>query len=418
MHLPSRRAGVRLTLLYGALLVASGAVLLALTYLLVLRFPADRVLVDGAEAGMGAGADASNGRSGGGFPGVRSAARSGDVFARLQEQASRQHADQLRELLVQSGVALAVMLVVSAVLGRLVARRVLRPLRTMTGTVQRISAHTLHERLALQGPADELKEFADTVDGLIGRLEGALHSRRRFVADAAHALRAPLTLEHTLLRETLTDRDATAETFRASSERLLEISRRQARILESLLALAGSHRGLVHREELDLAPLAEWALHIARPESERHGLRVSAAVAPAPVTGDPALVQRLVSCLVDNAVAHNRPGGRVEITTAVRDGHAVVSVANTGDPVAPEQVHRLFQPLRRVGRTADDGHPGLGLVIVHAIALAHDAVISARARADGGLAVEVAFPRRTVRDRDLRKGADDIGQLDKGTALH
>lgn len=408
------KAGVRLTLLYGALLVASGAVLLALTYLLVLRFPADRVLVDGAEAGMGAGTDGSGDRSAGGFPGVRSAARSGDVFAWLQEQAVRQHADQLRELLVQSGVALAAMLVVSAVLGRLVARRVLRPLRAMTATVRRVSAHTLHERLALRGPADELKELADTVDGLLGRLEAALGSHRRFVADAAHALRAPLTLEHTLLRETLTDRDATAETFRASSERLLEISQRQARLLESLLTLAGSHRGLVDREELDLALLAEWALRLARPETERRGLRVAAAVAPAPLLGDPALVQRLVSCLVDNAVGHNRPGGRVEVATAVRDGHAVVSVANTGARVAPEQVNRLFEPFQGPGRTADDGRPGLGLAIVHAIALAHGAVITAGARPDGGLAVEVAFP---IGAGDPCKGADDIGQLDKETGL-
>ncbi|MEU5777711.1 HAMP domain-containing sensor histidine kinase [Streptomyces venezuelae] len=413
MHLPSRRAGVRLTLLYGALLVASGAVLLALTYLLVLRFPADRVLVDGA--GADAGTDASGGRSGGGLPGVRPTAGSGEVFALLQEQAVRQHADQLRQLLMQSGVALAVMLVVSAVLGRLVARRVLRPLRAMTGTVRHISAHTLHERLAVAGPADELKELADTVDGLLGRLEGALDSHRRFVADAANALRAPLTQERRLLRETLVDRDATAETFRANSERLLEISERQAHLLESLLALAGSHRGLVHREELDLAPLTESALHVARPDSERLGLEVAAAVGPAPVTGDPALVQRLASCLVDNAVGHNRPGGRVEISTAVRGGHAVLSVANTGDRVAPEQVNRLFEPFRSPGRTAADGHPGLGLAIVHAIALAHDAVISVRARPDGGLAVEVAFPARTG---DPREGAEDIGQLDKRTGLH
>ncbi|MFI1677998.1 ATP-binding protein [Streptomyces sp. NPDC020607] len=415
MHLPSRRAGVRLTLLYGALLVASGAVLLALTYLLVARFPADRVLVDGVEAGGGAGVDAGTGRSGGGFPGVRPAARSGDVFAQLQEQAVGQHTDQLRQLLVQSGVALAVMLVVSAVLGGLAARRVLRPLRAMTGTVRHISAHTLHERLAVQGPADELKELADTVDGLLGRLEAAIDSHRRFVAHAAHALHTPLLLERALLRKTLIDRDATAETFRGSTERLLEISERQARLLESLLALAGSHRGLVHREELDLARLAEWALHVARPESERRGLRVTAATGPAPVLGDPALIQRLVCCLVDNAVGHNRPGGRVDLTTAVRDGHAVVSVANTGDRVAPDQVDRLFAPFRGPGRSIGDGHPGLGLAVVHAIALAHEAVISARARPDGGLSVEVAFPIRTG---DPRKGADDIGQLDKNAGFH
>ncbi|MET8690104.1 ATP-binding protein [Streptomyces sp. NPDC004732] len=409
MHLPSRRAGVRLTLLYGALFVASGAVLLALTYLLVARFPADRVLVDGTGSGAGVG------RSGGGLPGAQTAARSGDVIGQLQEQALRQHAAQLRQVLVQSGVALAAMLVVSAVLGRLVARRALRPLCALTGTIRRISADTLHERLAVQGPADELKEFADTVDRLLGRLEAALDSHRRFVANAAHELRTPLTLGHALLEETLIDREATAETFRANSERLLAISEQQARLLESLLALAGSHRGLLHREELDLARAAEWALHVSRPETERRGLRVDTAIGPAPVLGDPALVQRLVSDLVDNAVGHNAPGGRVEVTTGCRDGHAVVAVANTGDRVAPERVDRLFEPFQRTGRTAGDGHPGLGLSIVHAIALAHEAVISARARPEGGLAVEVAFPRRVG---EPGAAARDIAQLDKGAGLH
>lgn len=408
MHLPSRRAGVRLTLLYGTLFVASGAVLLALTYLLVARFPGDRLLVDGTDPGAGVG------RTGGGLPGAQTAARSGDVIGRLQEQAVSQHADQLRQVLVQSGVALAVMLAVSAVLGRLVARRALRPLRAMTGTIRRISAYTLHERLAVQGPADELKEFADTVDRLLGRLEAALDSHRRFVADAAHELRTPVTLGHALLEETLVDRDATAETFRANSERLLALSEQQARLLESLLALAGSHRGLAQREALDLAAVVEWALHVSRPEIERRGLRVETVIGPAPVLGDQALVQRLVSGLVDNAVGHNVPGGRVEITTGDRDGRAVVSVANTGDRMAPEQVDRLFEPFRRTGRTGGDGRPGLGLSIVHAIALAHDAVISARARPEGGLAVEVAFPRWAG---GVGEGPMDIAQLDKSTGF-
>ncbi|MEV7194449.1 ATP-binding protein [Streptomyces sp. NPDC093510] len=392
-----RRMGVRLTLLYGALFVASGAVLLAITYLLVARFPADRVVVDGARAELGAG------------PEVHTAAGADGTMSRLREQAARQHADQLRELLVQSGIALAAMVVVSVVLGRLVARRALRPLRTMTGTIRRISAHTLHERLAAEGPADEIKDLADTVDGLLGRLETALDSHRRFVANAAHELRTPLTLEHALLEEALIDRDATAETFRSHFERLLEISEQQARLLESLLTLAGSQRGLGHRERVDLALVAGWVLDLTRPEIERRGLRMETAIGPAAVLGDPALVQRLVSDLVDNAVGHNVQGGRVEIATGGRGGYAVVAVANTGARVPPHEVERLFEPFQRLGRTAGDGHHGLGLSIVHAIALAHDAVISARALPGGGLAVEVAFPSRI--------GGVDIAQLDKSAGL-
>ncbi|MFK4070270.1 sensor histidine kinase [Streptomyces sp. NPDC029674] len=410
-----RRVGARLTLLYGALFLVSGAVLLAITYLLVARFPADR-FVDGTGTGTGIAAEAGAGPAAG--PGVHTAARPGDdTIGRLHEQALRQHADQLREFVVQSGIALAVMVVVSAVLGRLVARRALRPLRTMTGAIRRVSAHTLHERLAVQGPADEIKELADTVDGLLGRLETALDSHRRFVANAAHELRTPLTLEHALLEEALIDRDATTESFRANFERLLEISEQQARLLESLLTLAGSQRGLGHRERLDLARVAERVLDVARPEIEGRGLRVEAAIGSAAVLGDPALVQRLVSDLVDNAVGHNTPGGWLEVTTGGRGGRAVVSVANTGTRVPPDQVERLFEPFQRLGRTAGDGHHGLGLSLVHAIALAHDAAISARARPGGGLAVEVAFPLCPGAPDEPAGNTVGIAQLDKGAGL-
>ncbi|WP_063756293.1 sensor histidine kinase [Streptomyces sp. NRRL S-920] len=411
-RLTPRRVGVRLTLLYGALFLASGAILLAITYLLVARSSGGDVLVGGADGelltGPGDGGPVDEGVSGGPAP-----VPPGELAGQLREQASRQRRANLRQLLVQSGIALALMVVVSAALGWLIAGRALRPLRTMTGAIRRISAHNIHERLAVRGPADELKVLADTVDGLLGRLDAALDSHRRFVANAAHELRTPLTLEHALLEESLIDREATAESFRANFERLLAISEQQARLLESLLTLSSSQRGLDHREPLDVSLIAEWVLHAARPEIERRGLRAEPVIGPAPAVGDPVLVQSLLAHLVDNAVRHNTPGGHLEIATRTRGGHAVVTVANSGPPVPPEQVERLFEPFQRLGRTAGEGH-GLGLAIVHAVAVAHGADISARTRAGGGLAVEIAFPPPP----DLR-GAQgiDIAQLDDGTGL-
>ncbi|MGV9882207.1 sensor histidine kinase [Streptomyces sp. NPDC003006] len=411
-RLTPRRVGVRLTLLYGALFVFSGAVLLAITYLLVARSPIGGVILGGTGDGPFP-APGGGIRVDEGVPGAHVPLSPGDVTGQLREQASRQRRAGLRQLLVQSGIALALMVVVSAGLGWLVASRALRPLRTMTGAIQRISARNIHERLAVQGPEDELKVLADTVDGLLGRLDAALDSHRRFVANAAHELRTPLTLEHALLEESLIDRDATTESFRANFERLLAISEQQARLLESLLTLSSSQRGLDHSEPLDLSLIAEWALHTARPEIERRGLRAEPVIGPADTVGDPALVQSLVTHLVDNAVRHNTPGGRLEIATRTRGGSAVVAVANTGTAVPPEQVERLFEPFQRLGRTVGEGH-GLGLSIVHAIAVAHGAAISARARAGGGLAVEIAFPRRS--ERSGGRGMD-IGQLDKDTGL-
>ncbi|MFE9997330.1 sensor histidine kinase [Streptomyces avermitilis] len=394
-RLMPRRVRLRLTLLYGALFVVSGGVLLAITYLLVTGSPANLVLVD-----SGAGNPVVTPDSQGNLylgPDPSGSGQLADFTQELRQQALRQHEAEVHHLLVQSGIALGIMAVISMVLGWLVAGRVLHPLRTMTDSIRRISASNMHERLAVAGPDDELKGLADTVDGLLGRLESALDSHKRFVANAAHELRTPLTLEHALLEEALIDRHATRESFRSNFERLLEISKQQARLLESLLTLSSSERGLDHHEPVDLSVVAEQIARTSRPEATRRGLRVETTIGPAPTSGDSALVQRLVANLVDNAMGYNIPDGQVEISTRTDGGRAVVSVSNTGPKVPPEHVERLFEPFQRLGRTASGGHHGLGLSIVRAIAGAHNAVIVARARPDGGLAVEVAFLARTER---------------------
>ncbi|MFW6690812.1 sensor histidine kinase [Streptomyces sp. MAR4 CNX-425] len=391
-RLTPRRVRVRLTLLYGALFVLSGAVLLAITYLLVARPAGALVTFKGVR----------DGSSGSARPEARTYRLDEDLDlpdGGLGEEV-RRHAAQQREamldrLLMQSGLALALMSVLAIGLGWVVAGRVLRPLRTMTGTLRHISARNLHERLAADGPPDELQDLAGTVNGLLGRLETALESQRRFVANAAHELRTPLTLEHALLEESLMDRDATVESFRTNFERLLTISKQQATLLESLLTLSSSDRGLTGAEPLDLAALTGEVLTAFGPETGRRALTVAAATEPAPLAGDPALVRRLLANLLDNAIEYNVPGGSVEIATGVRDKGAFLSVRNTGPTVPPDQVERLFNPFQRLRRAAGDGHHGLGLSIVRSIATAHGATLSAEAGARGGLAVTVTFPART-----------------------
>jgi signal transduction histidine kinase len=380
-----RTIRMRLTLLYGALFTVSGAILLAITFLLVRRSAIFKVLIPCV------GVDEEDCRA-------RLPARPPDTVDPKRALAAHQHA-LTHEFLVQSGIALAITLVVSLALGWIVAGRVLRPLRTMTTTVQRISARNVHERLAFTGPRDELKDLADTVDGLLGRLNAALDAQKRFVANAAHELRTPLTLERALLEETLTDRRATLETYRATFERIVTISDQQGRLLESLLTLAISERGLESRVPVDLAALTEQAL-AARPETPAGGPRLDPRIAPAATAGDPALVERLVANLVDNAMRYNVPGGSVEVATGSRDGQAVISVSNTGPVVPSEQVARLLEPFQRLDRSArGDGHHGLGLSIAHAIALAHGGTLSALPRQDGGLVVQATFPSASPADR-------------------
>jgi signal transduction histidine kinase len=315
--------------------------------------------------------------------------------------ASLQHSADVARLLAVSWLTLALTAVAAAVLGWFAAGRALRPLRQMTDAARNISAGNLHARLALAGPNDEFKQLGDTFDELLARLEMSFAAQRRFVANAAHELRTPLTLERTLLQVALADPRASADMLRATCEELLASGRDQERLLEALLTLASSERGLERHEPVDLAGLARRALRDARDEVERRGLTVDADLRPVAVRGDPDLLARLIANLVDNATRYNLMGGRVTIHAGTESGRAVLSVANTGPQVPREEVERLFEPFERFGaeRTGNDGHHGLGLSIVRAIATAHQATVGAEPRADGGLVVRVSFP-----------AADDGGQ--------
>ena len=322
----------------------------------------------------------------------------GSLLKAIKGVAVHQHSADARNLLEVSWLVLAVTAVAAAILGWFASGRVLHPLREMTDTARTISAGNLSERLALTGPHDEFRHLGDTLDDLLARLEASFESQRRFVANASHELRTPLTLERTLLQVALADPNATLASLRETCQELLDSSRDQEQLLEALLTLASSERALDRREPLDLAQLADEALATPRPEVEDRGLQLDSDLAPAPVHGDPALISRLIANLVDNAVRYNDPGGRVVVRTATQNGHALVSVVNTGPTVDPDQVTQLFEPFHRLnGRTqTGDGHHGLGLSIVSAIASAHGAAITAEPQPIGGLAVTVSFPARVV----------------------
>jgi signal transduction histidine kinase len=355
----------RLTLLYCAASVASGVVLLLIIVALSRSLPP-------ADAPAPLGVPVQPGRLPASAPVELSGYRSA--------------------ILVLPGTALAIMAVLSLAVGWVIAGRMLRPVRTMTERLQQISGRNVHERLAVAGPRDEFKDLADTVDGLLDRLETALDGHKRFVANAAHELRTPLTVEHALLEEPLIDPDATVEMYRANFERLIAVSRERGRLLESLLTLTGSEHGQGRAEPVDLAGLAEQAVRDRAAELDRHGLQVKTMIRPAGLLGDPTLIGRLVANLCDNAVHYNVPGGVVEVATRLAAGQALLVVTNTGPVVPPEEVDRLFEPFQRMRRVADDAHHGLGLSIVRAIAVAHGAVLAAHAHPGGGLTVEISFP--------------------------
>ncbi|MET9021938.1 ATP-binding protein [Actinopolymorpha sp. NPDC004070] len=407
-RLPRRTVRLRLTLLYGGLFLVSGVALLAVTYVLVVNATAG-IIFEGQNGGLAV-RGVYSGKGSTSLDGGERTERRVQVQGRnlqgltpaqldaqaeqLRLQAIRQHDAELRRLLTQSGVALAVMSVFSLVLGWFIAGRVLRKLRTITTTVRNISATNLHDRLALDGPDDELKELGDTFDGLLARLEAAFQAQRRFVANASHELRTPLARQRVLAQIALTDPDATLDTLRVAHERVLASGRQQEQLIEALLTLAKGQVGLERYEQFDIADLTRDIL------AARHGavddlrLDVDTRLRPALATGDRRLVRQLIANLVDNAIRHNTSPGWVAVATRVRMGQAVLAITNCGPFVPPAEVDRLVEPFHRLGtdRTSHTEGHGLGLSIVQAIATTHHAAVSARSRPTGGLEIEVVFP--------------------------
>jgi signal transduction histidine kinase len=392
LHLPRHTARLRLTVLYGGLFLACGAILLAVTYVLVQQAiaPGGRINESGlppsnTTVSPDTGALSKDQLPNGQLPDLSS------LEAALAKQIA---ASDLRQVRIAAPIALAIVTVVALACGWLVAGRVLRPLAVITADARRISASNLNQRLALAGPNDEFKALGDTLDELFARLEASFHAQRTFVANASHELRTPLTRERAMLQVALDDPSITAEAWRGVATEVLASNAEQESLLDALLTLASSQAGLVERELVDLAAATDEILLSTRTEAARRGLSVDAVTRPAPLLGDKLLTRRLIANLVSNAMRYNIDGGTVEISTAARDGRAVLAVANTGPAVPSEALGRLFQPFVRLdGRRADhDSGHGLGLSIVDAIAAAHGAAITTRARTGGGLSIEVTFP--------------------------
>jgi signal transduction histidine kinase len=364
---PRQALRTRLALLYGLFFVLSGAVLLAFVDLPLLTVR-NTVPVPGQNPHTSVGASSG-----------------------------LQHDTNLHQILTYSAIALTVMAALSLLLGWLIAGRALQPLRAITTSARIISAGNLHERLGIDGPYDEFRQLGDTLDDLFGRLEAAFEAQRHFVANASHELRTPLTAERAILQVALSDPQATVVTLREACQDVLALGEQQERLIEALLALATSERGIEQRESFDLAAVVEKTIEARRPEAERQGIDIDVTLAAASASGDPRLVESLVANLIENALRHNVPDGRMEVTTTTVAGLASLTVRNTGPAIPPDQIERLFRPFQRlgterVGRTGGPGGHGLGLAIVDAIARAHGATLSASARTGGGLAIEARFP--------------------------
>jgi signal transduction histidine kinase len=299
----------------------------------------------------------------------------------------------LGALQAQYALALAGTLLVAVVLGWLAAGRALAPVRAMTSLARRVSQERLDERIALDGPQDELRELADTIDAMLDRLQAGIEGQRRFVANASHELRTPLTVIRAEAEAALEDPHAGVAELRATARKVLGASCRVQALLDSLLLLARAEHAPPRREPADLAAAARLAAEQTRLEAAQRGITLELALAPAPLEGDARLVERLVGNLVENAVRHGAEGSRALVWTG-RDGRdrPAVRVESDGPPVADDALRRLAEPFHRLEGDRRAPGSGLGLSIVRSVADAHGAELALRSGPEGGLVAEVRFP--------------------------
>lgn len=366
---------LRLTLLNGLLLIGAGALLLILAFVLL-----DQALTPTEALRPGSRVTLSDGRV---------------LDARVyQRQLAR---DTELEVVLKGLAALAVISAAGVVGGYVVTGRALRPLHQVTTAAHRLSGETLDQRIRYAGPDDEIRELANTFDAMLDRIGSAFDSQRRFVANASHELRTPLAVMRTEVDVVLADPDADTAELRRMGRVVREASERANTLVEALLLLARTEaqagRRLARKLPTDLAAGVPVALSSVRPDVDRLHLSLQVATPPAPVVGDPDLLERLAGNLVENAVRHNHAGGSLWVRTSSDDERARLTVGSTGAELDPDEVPGLFEPFRRGGRerTGTRG-AGLGLSIVHAVAAAHGGTVTGRALPGGGLEVTVQLP--------------------------
>jgi signal transduction histidine kinase len=300
--------------------------------------------------------------------------------------------DALEEVAVQYLIAFAGVLLVAAVIGWAVAGRLLAPLKRITGTARRVSEERLGERIAVSGPHDELRELGETLNSMLDRLADSFDAQRRFVANASHELRSPLTVIRSEAEVALANPEPDLDELRGMAASVVQASRRTEALLASLLILARSQRGLARREPVDLAQAATVAAGLLAEEANAESVRLVHELEPVVIEGDRGLLERLVANLVENGVRYNRPGGFVAVRTRRAEGGAELEVENSGPVVDQAAAGRLAEPFQRLERSADGPGAGLGLSIVRAVGEAHGGSLAIEPRPEGGLTVVLRFP--------------------------
>lgn len=381
---------VRLTMLYGGLVLVAGAAVLAGLLIMLDRVIATQpIVLDSAYVERLTAAST--------FPGANKDADQRRAKVEVLKATEDLRADlrsrTLTPLIGPSLVGLSILGVAGLGVGWFVAGRALRPIQQITATAQAVASGRLDTRIAMDGPKDELRKLADTFDAMLDRLHEASASQRAFIGNASHELKTPVAINRTLVDVALTDPDASPDLIRLGHS-LQEVNMRQQRLIDGLLALAQAGNMLTKHQEANLDDIARTTIDRYQGEAEQRRILVKSSLHPAPLTGDPVLLERLVENLIQNAVVHNTNGGGWITVRTCQSGDAVqLQVANSGPVVPTASIANLFEPFRRpTDRVDSAAGSGLGLSIVRTVAEAHGGTVEAMALRRGGLSVEVVLP--------------------------
>jgi signal transduction histidine kinase len=394
-----RSVRARIALACAGLFLVAGAALVAATY----------ALVDHSLGAPAAASQATSGRGSllarqcqalkaSGAPILDSPATEAQCqqafFGGIGLGAADQRASDLHELLLWSLAGLGVATIIAGALGWATGRRILLPLHTVTAAARRTSREHLGERISFDGADDELKELADTFDAMLARLDRAFASQRRFVANAAHELRTPLTSARTLIDVALAKPVRTTGQLEVLAVRVREALGQSEALIEGLLTLARSDRGLTSYESADLEAAAQDAIDQVSAAARDSEIVIDADLSPSPALGDRVLLERLAVNLLDNAVRYNVPGGSIKVVTGTRNGMSYITVTNTGPLVPESAVASLFEPFTRLdGRVGNGQGAGLGLSIVASVVNAHYGRLQAEALPNGGMTISARLPK-------------------------
>lgn len=403
---------MRLTLLYASAFFIAGALLIGIMYLQLHQVVGQQLVFRNVIVGGPAGDAPPPGsfnlelRRGAPLsepPDILVQRGEPGLLAEAQAQLGKARAAALQRMMVVSVISLVAVGVLAAALGWLLAGQALQPLRQITSTVRGIADRNLHQRIAMTGPQDEIHDLADTLDGMLARLNRAFDSQQRFIANASHELRTPLAINRTLIEVAMLKEPRPDTPMAQMGSTLLAVNRRHEELIDGLLMLASSEQEIANPVDTDLAQLARHTLGESAAAAQSAGVELRTQLDPAACRGDPVLLERLIHNLVDNALRYNiGSGGWVDVTTGKNvQGQAFVRVENAGPPVPPHEVPRLFEPFRRLASTerladtsAGPGRrgAGLGLSIVRAIATSHRGQVEAQAREGGGLSIRMMLP--------------------------